>query len=241
MNKKTSNHKNKLQEGMAIFFLVWMIISSVFLIIGLFTLGSSLYFKLNAKEAEALVIGIKSSSVDIDGDQTKIAHIKYVVNDKEYNERIDYVSGMTVGKKTHIYYDQNDPDQVSTLTNIPGSLIFATMGAIFFGSGLFVIRKFSNIDKNIKNLKENGIKKDAYIENVTIDESFPDDNISLYVINCKLVDENGVVTLISSDYCQKNPQPIIDSLQTKSLPTYIDRANSKNYYIDTSIIDDHII
>lgn len=227
------------ERGFSTFIAIWMIISLFFLVIGLIAFGSSLHFSLNAKKIDALVTDIQNS-VDSDGDKSKTVHIRYVVDGKEYNETINYILGMMVGKDTTVLYDPNDPDQVKTSAEPFQILIFPAMGALFFGAGIFLLKRFKNVENNIENLIKNGIKLDAYIENVSIDESFSYNKVNPYVINCKITDNSGAVRLISSGYIQKDPQAIIDSLKLTSLPVYVDSINPDNYYIDIAQILERI-
>lgn len=229
----------KRQQSTSTFFRIWISISLVFLVIGVIAFGSSLYFRINAKETTALVTDVQNT-VNSDGDERKVVHVKYSVDGKEYNETINYISGVMVGESASILYDPNDPDQVRNKAEIFQISIFPAMGILFLGAGLFVSKKLKSSGNKIKELTEKGIKREAVIEDIVIDENFSYNDRHPYIINCRMTDDEGKVSLISSTYLQRDPQPIIDSHQITSLPVYVDKNDPTNYYIDTDQISKYM-
>lgn len=214
----------------------------LFFIIGIIAVKSSIDFKKNALEETAIVYDIQNY-VDDDGDVNHTAYVKYFVEDKEYNEAINYYnSSMKVGNEIKIYYDPNFPTQIQVEGSSTFLFIFPCMGLIFFLVGiLMIINKIKKITgKN--ELMKNGIQLDAIIEDVILNTSYSVNNRNPYVINCKVTDitNNGAIYLVKTDNIWFNPSSIIQQNNITSFPIYMDNKNKEKYYISLDKLNQKI-
>ena len=95
----------------------------------------------NYLKIEATVLDVKvleEAHTDIDGnqvDETYSATIEYIVDGKKYTQTLDNVPKYNVGDKTTIYYNPQDPNQITQSKSliIPIIMIIAGFAALVSG------------------------------------------------------------------------------------------------------------
>ncbi len=222
---------------------IFIFIGVLFLVIGIFIASSNIAFKNRAIEQTAYISDIRK---EYDGTLSESrrhrsykAYVKYYVDDKEYEERLDYYSGgMRVGDKVKIYYDPDHPDQILSKFGFNFLFIIPLIGLIFFAVGSVVIlMKVRKIMIN-KSLKEKGEAVYAEISEVTLNRSYKVNGRSPYIITCKWTDPStGLIYFFKSPNIWFNPEPIINDRQIQSLVVYIERDNPKRYFVSVEEIE----
>lgn len=114
--------------------------------------GNQNYIKI-----EATVIDVKEEQdiiTDGDGNHTTTVYnvtINYTVNDKEYMGTLDNVSKHKVGDKIGIYYNPEDPNQITQTKSIILPIIIIIAGIASLTGGIISI---GNTVKQHKEMKE---------------------------------------------------------------------------------------
>jgi preprotein translocase subunit SecD len=111
----------------------------------------------NYIEIEAIVSNVKLSQeeyTDIDGnrvDATYNVTVKYTVDGKEYDAKLDDVSEYNVGDKMKIYYNPKDPSQITQTKSLIIPIVIVVAGIISLVGG---IMSGLNAIKRYKKMKE---------------------------------------------------------------------------------------
>ena len=111
----------------------------------------------NYIEIEAIVSNVKLSQeeyTDIDGnrvDATYNVTVKYTVDGKEYDAKLDDVSEYNVGDKMKIYYNSKDPSQITQTKSLIIPIVIVVAGIISLVGG---IMSGLNAIKRYKKMKE---------------------------------------------------------------------------------------
>lgn len=119
-------------------------------------------FVINSKnqdyiKIEATVINVKEEQdiiTDGDGNHTTIIYnvtLKYTVDDKEYIQTLDNVSKHKIGDKMDIYYNPENPNQITQTTSLilPIGIVIAGIASLVGG-----IYSAINAVKRSKKMKE---------------------------------------------------------------------------------------
>lgn len=133
----TSQNNNVVKVAGSIVGIALMVFSGIFLLIGIiFLILSAVFLEVNKSHAEnyipteAVISEIRISSDSSD------AYATYVVDGKKLKAKLDvYSSDMYEGQQIEIYYDPDDPSDV---TYLEGMRIFTTVFSII-GAVLTVI------------------------------------------------------------------------------------------------------
>jgi hypothetical protein len=108
-------------------------------------------------EIEAIVSNVELSQeeyTDIDGnrvDATYNVTVKYTVDGKEYDAKLDDVSEYNVGDKMKIYYNPKDPSQITQTKSLIIPIVIVVAGIISLVGG---IMSGLNAIKRYKKMKE---------------------------------------------------------------------------------------
>lgn len=182
---------------------------------------------------------IRSSS----GDVNHRVYVLYNVNGKQYESILNaYSSSFYKGKNIEIYYDGDNPVDISSKELGLVMLVMPCLGCIFTiigGSGIA-----SKIKKKAKKRK---LIKKADIIYANYDNSSPNmlysvNGLHPYVITCNWTDEIENKTYIfKSENIWYDPTRVISERNIITFPIYIDRGNMKNYYMDINCIRDSVI
>ena len=119
-------------------------------------------FNINSKNQNYLKVDAIVSSVeltqeaydDTDGNRVEAlysASIKYTVDGKEYNETLDNVSKYDVGDKVTIYYNPDDPSQITQTKSMILPIVMIVGGIAALTGGIISI---VNVVKRHNKMKE---------------------------------------------------------------------------------------
>ena len=132
------------------------------IIMGVYVLITSIKNQ-NYIETEAVVsnaILYQDAYTDDNGDYveaTYTIYIKYSVNGTEYEENIGELSGYKIGDKMTIYYNPDDPKDITQSKNIiiPIVIIVVGCGALTYGviSGINAVKKHKKLKEQEKGWK----------------------------------------------------------------------------------------
>jgi hypothetical protein len=119
-------------------------------------------FVINSKNQNYIKIEATVSNVtqtaeaytDSDGnwvEATYNAEVKYVVADREYTETLDNVSKFDVGDKVTIYYNPNNPQEITQTKSLIVPIIMVGLGIASLTGGII---SAVNVVKKHKKMKE---------------------------------------------------------------------------------------
>ena len=127
--------------------------------VGIFILITSLKNQ-NYVETEAVVINTvlyEEAHTDSNGDYveaTYTVYIKYSVNGTEYDDILGELSGYSIGDKVKIYYNPNNPKEITQSKSIiiPIIIIVIGCGTLTFGiiSGINAMKKYKKLKEQEK-------------------------------------------------------------------------------------------
>jgi Protein of unknown function (DUF3592) len=213
----------------------------IFLAVGLIFLGVGLFLGLNTIRYNAAAVKTTGTVVDL-LEKGNHAFSPVVVYADANGVRHRYISGVSskpagyrIGESVEIYYDPKNPDDAS----IAGwreyflSLITGVLGLIFslVGLGYFVIRKISH--SRHEQLKQSGLLLHADIVGVEINSFVSVNNRHPFFIRCEAKDAlTGMTSSFKSGFIWSDPRPAIGN--NKKIDVYVDRNNSRKYYVDIS-------
>lgn len=225
-----------------LFGIMFSAIGLIFLIVGMSMVLYNINFKRNALETTAVISSIERYR-DSDGDTRHTVYVKYTIDGKQYEERLNYYSsGMNTGKEVPIYYNPEKPNRILAKSSYSFFIFFfPLLGLIFAVIGfVFIFNKVMKV-KNRKYLMENGQLVYAEITGVNYNRSYRVNGISPYVITCKWVDSStGLFYFFTSENIWFDPEPIINERDIKTLPVYIDRDNPKKYAVSSEELENMV-
>ena len=111
----------------------------------------------NYIKIESTVVDIKEEEdiiTDGDGNHTTITYdvtVNYTVDGTEYTGTLDNVSKHKVGDKMDIYYNPDDPNQITETKSLILPVVIIALGAASFSSGIV---SAVNVVKRHKQMKE---------------------------------------------------------------------------------------
>ena len=224
-------------------YLLWGIfftIGLIFVIIGSIICLNIFNYK-NKIDTNGTITHITS---DRDYDNENIDHdvyVKYTVNDREYESRLNsYSSSFYEGKQIKIYYDKNNPNLIGVKSLDLLFLIFPGIGLIFFiiGATGLIIKIKKNISGN--KLKETGNRIDAKYIETTLNTTYSINGKSPYNIICEWINPTDSKTYtFKSKNLWYDPEDIIYRKKITTFPVYVDMNNIKKYIVDTDILNDN--
>lgn len=97
---------------------------------------------------------VEEAHTDTEGNEVPASYnvtVKYTVDDKEYEAILDNTSKYDVGDKMTIYYNPNDPTQITQTKSIIIPIVLVSVGAIALVGGIISV---INAIKRYKKLKE---------------------------------------------------------------------------------------
>ena len=218
-------------------FALFGIIGLLLLIIGIFITFKQFNNK-NKIETKAIIESIvRDSSDDYE------VYVKYIVNEREYKNKLNsYSSSYYEGKEISIYYDKTNPNKIVTKLSDYLLLIIPGMGLIFFliGSSYFVIGSIKKKKNN--NLKINGMQIEVnYVETI-LNTSYQVNGRSPYNIVCEWnSSSDGKTYIFKSKNLWFNPENIINEKNITKFNCYVDSNNYKKYYLDTDEFEEQVI
>ena len=141
------------ESQVARFFIPAGLILIIFgIVVFVITLNNQNYIKIEATVANVS----ETQETNVDSDGTNIttvynATLNYIVGGKEYIQTLDNVSKCKVGDKMIIYYNPNDPNQITQSKSVilPIAMIIGGMASLIWG-----ITSAVNAVKRHKKMKE---------------------------------------------------------------------------------------
>jgi len=221
---------NKIEK---VIMTVFILIGLIFIISGVLIFKASENFKKNGIETTAVITDIVRYN-----DESSV-YIKYIVNDKEYNQKLNYyTSNMHIGQTLKIYYDSDNPNRIqSTGGTVVLVAVFGGIGGVFFLIGIIVLGVNVRRKKLNKRLVENGRKIYADLYEIVINGSYRVNRRHPYNITCKWQDKSsGILYLFKSENIWFDPSSIIEEKNITKLPVYVDENDFKKYYVEIDSI-----
>ena len=170
--------------------ILFAVIGSIFFSIGAFLVISTVTFKVNAEEVMALITDMIPYE-DSDGDTSYEVEVEYEYEGFTFSAVLDtYSSGMREGKWIPILVNKDDPmDIVEPGTNLGLGIGFMVLGGIAILVGGVSFIKEQKHKKKLENLRKNGKRLQARIDQITINKNIAVNEEHPYIIWCSYVDE----------------------------------------------------
>ena len=211
--------------------LPFIIAGIVFAVAGYFLYNNNQKFKSIAKETNATIIEINSEDTRV--------KVEFNADNKKYTvELSEYSSSMKVGGSITVYYDPSNPENVRSTVGGTISYIFMGLGIVVAVSGLFVMIKTNLKYRRYMNVESSGIRKDAKIVSVDMDNTVNLNGKNPYYVTCQGLNPiSGRDEYFRSTNIWIDARKIIEDNHIEILPIYIDQNNSTNYTVDIKEIE----
>ena len=168
-----------------------------------------------------------------------IAQIKYSVEGKNYEKTIKIKEkNVTVNDLYTIKYNKNNPNILVSNNHILYIAITIPLNIILIKCGAAYLIEKRKQTKQIINLKNNGILIYANIDEIFINnKTYKIKGKYPYKIRLKYLNpqDNQIYSFDSTEFYEDIPN-LIKEKNLNTLPVYIDRTNTSNYYVDLSSI-----
>jgi len=212
--------------------LPFVISGIIFLVSGILLFNHTNNFINNSQKAEAVISNISC----VEDDCTAIVEFN-VGNIKYSGELSKYTSMMKKGDNVLVYYNPSSPDEFKCGVTYTFSYLFIAIGTLITLASLFFMVKTNMKYKKYTNVKLNGIKIDAKIISIDVDNSISEKGVNPYYITCLGINpiSRKEETFISENLWF-DVRKVVESNNITSLPVFIDDLNSTNYNVDTSLI-----
>lgn len=229
---------NKIENFIWISFLV---IGLIFLIVGIIICINT--FDYTDKIETTGVITEITSYRNRDGDTIHNVYVKYEINGKQYESKLNsYSSNFYEGKEIKIYYEKDNIGNIGVKSLDLMSLMFPGFGIIFSSIGgisLFVQLRKKKLEKL---LKESGTRINAYYVETVINTSYSVNNNHPYNIICEWNNPmDNKKYIFKSENIWVNPESIITERNITTFPVYIDMNNKKKYVVDIDELEDNVV
>lgn len=222
-----------------------VVVGVAFMVVGIFLHTNSVLAKRDWTETEAVIIDIKKERKDtFQGSQGSSDYdrynyyitVQYEANNQTYTTLLDhYSSEMRVGDMEIIYYNPESPSQFASNAGASGGLAACAFGLAPLIVVFVLIKSEKKEKKNIKQLKESGLKVVATIKELEVDHSVcVNGKYARRLICC--IDSVGDVE--PKCYRSKRIYEDMPYVKGKSVDVYIDATNSENYFVDLESVCD---
>ena len=170
--------------------IIFALIGGVFFAIGAYLVISTLTFKINAEEVMALITDMIPYE-DSDGDTSYEVEVEYEYEGFTFSAVLDtYSSGMREGEWISILVNKDDPMEiVEPGTNLVIGIVFMALGGIAILVGGVSFIKEQKHKKKLDDLRKNGKRLQARIDQITLNENIAINEEHPYIIWCSYVDE----------------------------------------------------
>lgn len=233
--------KCKMTSFWLVFAIPFFIIGIIFLFVGMKIFVAQTDFKNNAKESNAVITNIETYT-DSEGYTEYNVMVRYEVDGKIYDEELNsYSSDMYVGKTLTIYYNQNNPTEISYTDMEFAFLVFPILGLIFtlIGGGIFVKLIIDN--KKRKRLLNSKFIIQAKIIDFVINGSISVNGKHPYMLVASTISPyDGNTYVFNSDSVWNDLNPIIKQYNITTVPVYVNPQNYKEYYLDIDIFNQYL-
>lgn len=226
--------KLKLKNANSVLLLIgilFSVIGTAFLVAGIAVLIIHNTFMDNAVQTEAEITLIESESYRRNG-KTHTDHdvwVEYEIDGEVYEEELGYYnSGMNEGDKIDVYYDPDNPSDVSSGSKIL-ELIFILIGGVFAVLGVILIIVNILSGNRRKKLMQTGERLTGTITDVVMNNAVRINGHHPFKAECEVINPfDGEKYLYSSENVTCN----ISELVGREVTVYVDRNNKKKYYVD---------
>lgn len=226
--------KSKYKNANSVLMLIGVIFSVIgtaFLVVGIAALIFHNSFIDNAVQTNAEITRIESDSYRRNG-KTHTDYdvwVEYEADGEIYEEELGYYSsGMDEGDIIDVYYDPDNPSDVSSGSKIL-ELIFTLIGGIFAVLGVILIIINILFGNRRKKLMQTGDRLTGTIIDVVMNNSVRINGRHPYKAECEVINPfDGERYLYSSENVTVN----ISELVGREVTVYVDRNDKKKYYVD---------
>ena len=170
--------------------ILFAVVGGLFFAIGAYLVISTLTFKINAEEVMALITDMIPYE-DSDGDTSYEVEVEYEYEGFTFSAVLDtYSSGMREGEWISILVNKDDPMEiVEPGTNLVIGIVFMALGGIAILVGGISFIKEQKHKKKLDDLRKNGKRLQARIDQITLNENIAINEEHPYIIWCSYVDE----------------------------------------------------
>ena len=226
-NKKINNRK--------------LLVTLVILIIGLglISYGTYLFYVDKVLSKVSIEINATIKEVNYDTTPNKIT-IYYDVKGTRYENIIEYNDEVTVNDKIPIKYNKNNPQNLIPEEKSILALILVLSSAIFLIIGLSNLLTILIKKCHIAFLKKNGI-----LINVDIEGFYINTNAKMingrhpYKLRASCINSNnGIKYVFESENIYDDANRKLSNYTEKTIPVYLNKKNTYDYYLDTNVIFD---
>lgn len=212
---------------------LFIIVGIIIFIIGNQCRKDDILFRKNAIKTNAVIEKINRYPTS-DDDYRYDVIVSFEVNNKKYSGSLNsWNSSMYEGKEVTIYYDKNDPNKFkSDLSNLLLFVAFG-MGIVFFLVGfiLLLVEIINKIKYNY--LLKNGIRIEAKIEDIYINEHIYIAGKHPYILVCTSVDKkNNKIYSFKSENIWFDIKSLVQSFNITFVPVIVLKDNYKKYVVD---------
>jgi hypothetical protein len=194
-----------------------------------YLLLSEIDFKRNAVDINGVVVNYRGNGIGPTYAYEFPEGVRHRTSSHSSSSEWSWMDGDTLP----IQVDRRDPAKsqiVSFVDQWFAGTLMGIFGAIFGGIGFGMIYYRIRKDRSRKYLLDSGIKIQAQISSVGIDESVTMNGRSPFVVHAEaLID--GEIRLFDSDSIWFNPAPY---LKADTIDVYYDARNPGSYYVDLS-------
>lgn len=211
--------------------ILFSVIGTAFLVAGIAVLIGHNTFIDNAVQTEAEITRIESDSYRRNG-KTHTDYdvwVEYEVDGEIYEEELGYYnSSMNEGDIIDVYYDPDNPSDVSSGSKIL-ELIFILIGGVFAVLGVILIIVNILSGNRRKKLMRTGDRLTGTITDVVMNNAVRINNRHPFKAECEVINPfDGEKYLYSSENITED----ITGLTGMEVTVYVDRNNKKKYYVD---------
>ena len=216
-----------------------ILISTFIFMIGLALLGYGTYLFYVDNELLKVSVEINATVKELNYDTTpnKLT-IYYDVKGTKYENVIEYDDEVTVNDKILIKYNKNNPQNIIPEDKNILSLILVLSSAIFLIIGLSELLIIIKNKCHIASLIKKGI-----LINVDIEGFYINTNAKMingrhpYKLRASCINaNNGIKYVFESENIYDDINRSLALYKEKTIPVYLNKKNTYDYYLDTNVI-----
>ena len=223
--------KDKITQKRRTINLVFVLIACAFLGYSTYRLVADYLLEQKAVEVNAKIVEVEAATIGYK------AHVTYKVEDTTYDQYhvdLGLQTNLTVGDYTKIKYNINNPAKLiknnhTIILAITGSITLILF-VVFLPGRIKIIKNSSNQ----KRLKKEGLVIETDIQDIIINnrgkkykKTYP------YRLRSKYLNPtDNKEYIFESEDTFANPNDVITKYQTKKVKVYLDKTNTKNYFVD---------
>lgn len=223
------------------------LVFNIFLVIGLLCLTGTFLICYNIKKFNNAAVKTNGTVVDLlakDG-RRSVSYTPVVNYTDAGGHEHRYIPsfssnppGFSIGEKVGVYYNPKNPDEAKLdgWGEYIGAMILGGLGLVFslIGAGYHVVRRL-NRSRNDR-LKQSGELVQADFITVDVNRNVYVNNTNPFFIRCEWKDQlTGKKRKFKSGFIWSDPTPYIEL--HRKMDVYIDRKNTRRYYVDISFLD----